>query len=142
MSKGPSRSDYPHFLRIETRWADNDVYGHVNNAAYYGFFDTAVNRFLLDTGLLHLTESPSFGVVVETGCRYFKPLAFPDPIDAGVKVTKIGIRSVRYELGLFRAGEDEPAATGHFVHVYVDRQTRRPGPVPDEVCAALRTLLR
>lgn len=142
MSEVAARSGYPHFLRIETRWADNDVYGHVNNAAYYGFFDTAVNRFLLDTGLLHLTGSPSFGVVVETGCRYFKPLAFPDPIDAGVKVTKIGDSSVRYELGLFRAGEDEPAATGHFVHVYVDRQTRRPVPIPDEVRAALRTLLR
>ncbi|SRR5260370_22648789 len=135
------RDEYPHFLRIETRWADNDVYGHVNNAAYYSFFDTAVNRFLLDRGVLDLSRSPVFGVVVETGCRFASSLAFPDAIDVGVRVAKLGNSSVRYELALFRAGEAEPAATGHFVHVYVDRATRRPVPIPAEVRAALRPLL-
>jgi acyl-CoA thioester hydrolase len=142
MSQGDSRSSYPHFLRIETRWADNDVYGHVNNATYYAFFDTAVNRFLIDCGVLHVTGSPAFGVVVETGCRYHRSLAFPDAIDAGVRVTKIGNSSVRYELGLFRAGEHEIAASGHFVHVYVDRATRKPVPIPPEVRAALEPLVR
>ena len=137
-----ARAAYPHFLRIETRWADNDVYGHVNNAAYYAFFDTAVNRLLLDRGLLHLARSPTFGVVVETGCRYHRPLAFPEPVDAGVRVVRLGNSSVRYELGLFRDGEDDPAASGHFVHVYVDRGTRKPVPIPAEVRAALQTLLR
>jgi len=135
------RDEYPHFLRIETRWADNDVYGHINNAVYYSFFDTAVNRFLLDRGVLDLSLSPVFGVVVETGCRFASSLAFPDAIDAGVRVAKLGNSSVRYELALFRAGEAEPAATGHFVHVYVDRATRRPVPIPAEVRAALRPLL-
>ena len=136
-----NRSNYRHFLRIETRWADNDVYGHINNAAYYSFFDTAVNRYLLDHGVLDLSLSPVFGVVVETGCKFLKSLEFPDSIDAGVRVAKLGNSSVRYELALFRAGEDAPAATGHFVHVYVDRATRRPVPIPEEVRAALTSLL-
>lgn len=136
-----TRDEYPHFLRIETRWADNDVYGHVNNAAYYSFFDTAVNRFLLDRGVLDLSRSPVFGVVAETGCRFQSSIAFPDAIDAGVRVAKLGNSSVRYELALFRAGEAEPAATGHFVHVYVDRETRRPAPIPAEVRGALQPLL-
>jgi acyl-CoA thioester hydrolase len=137
-----TRDEFPHFLRIETRWSDNDVYGHVNNATYYSFFDTAVNRFLLDRGVLHLSESAVFGVVVETGCTFAKSIAFPDGIDAGMRVTKLGNSSVRYELALFRAGDAEAAATGHFVHVYVDRTTRRPARIPDQVRSALAPLVR
>jgi len=137
-----SRDEYPHFLRIETRWMDNDIYGHVNNAVYYTFFDTAVNRFLVERGVVKLAKSPVFGVVVETGCRFAKSIAFPDSIDAGVRVAKLGNSSVRYELALFRAGENDPAATGHFVHVYVDRETRRPAPIPAEVRSVLEPLVR
>ena len=139
---GETRANYPHFHRIETRWADNDVYGHVNNATYYALLDTVVNRFLLDRGLLDLERSPSFGVVVETGCKYMKSLSFPDRIDAGLRVAKLGNSSVRYELALFRAGDEDPAATATFVHVYVDRATRRPVPIPSEVRAALEPLQR
>jgi acyl-CoA thioester hydrolase len=142
MSQGELRSSFPHFLRIETRWADNDVYGHVNNATYYALFDTAVNRFLIDRGVLHVATSSVFGVVVETGCRYHKSLAFPDAVDAGVKVTRVGNSSVRYELGLFRSGDQEAAASGHFVHVYVDRGTRKPVPIPADVRQALQALVR
>jgi acyl-CoA thioester hydrolase len=136
-----TRDAYPHFFRIETRWADNDIYGHVNNAVYYQYFDTAVNRFLIDRGVLDVAGSAVFGVTVETGCRFMKSLAFPEVIEAGVRVAKLGRTSVRYELALFRAGENDAAATGHFVHVYVDRTTRRPVPVPDDVRAALQPLL-
>ena len=139
---GETRANYPHFHRIETRWADNDVYGHVNNATYYALLDTVVNRFLLDRGLLDLERSPSFGVVVETGCKYMKSLSFPDRIDAGLRVAKLGNSSVRYELALFRAGDEDPAATAVFVHVYVDRATRRPVPIPAEVRVALEPLQR
>src|SRR5260370_10979212 len=103
------RDECPHSLRIDTRWSDNDVSGHVNNAVYYSFFDTAVNRFLLDRGVLDLSRSPVFGVVVETGCRFASSLAFPDAIDAGVRVAKLGNSSVRYELPLFRTGHAQPA---------------------------------
>jgi acyl-CoA thioester hydrolase len=137
-----TRDDFPHFLRIETRWMDNDVYGHVNNATYYSFFDTAVNRHLLDAKLLDLEQSPVFGVTVETGCTYLKSIAFPEAIDAGLKISKLGNSSVRYELALFREGDADPAATGFFVHVYVDRTTRRPVRIPDEVRAVLQPLLR
>jgi acyl-CoA thioester hydrolase len=137
-----NRQAFPHFLRIETRWMDNDVYGHVNNATYYSYFDTAVNKHLLDARVLDIAGSHVFGVVVETGCKYMKSIAFPDSIDAGMKVTKLGNSSVRYELALFRAGEDEPLATGWFVHVYVDRETRRPVRIPDDVRAALQPLLK
>ena len=121
---------------------DNDVYGHVNNATYYSFFDTAVNKQLLDAKVLDLAGSRIFGVVVETGCNYLKSIAFPDSIDAGMKVTKLGNSSVRYELALFRVGDPKPSATGWFVHVYVDRDTRRPVRIPDDVRAALQPLLR
>ena len=137
-----TRDDFPHFLRIETRWMDNDVYGHVNNATYYSFFDTAVNQHLLDAGVLDLHGSAVFGVVVETGCRYLKSIAFPDTLHAGVKVTKVGNSSVRYQLALFRDDEPDPSAEGWFVHVYVDRATRRPARVPDDVRAALAPLQR
>jgi acyl-CoA thioester hydrolase len=134
------RDGYPYVLEIPTRWADTDVYGHVNNAMYYAYFDTAVNRHLTDHGLLDPRESPVIGVVVETMCRFYRSLAFPDVIEAGVRVTRIGNSSVTYELALFRKGDPEPAATGHFVHVYVDRATRRPTAIPPPIRAELDKL--
>ena len=134
------RDGYPYVLEIPTRWADTDVYGHVNNATYYAYFDTAVNRHLTDHGLLDPRESPVIGVVVETMCRFHRSLAFPDVIEAGVRVTRIGNSSVTYELALFRKGDPEPAATGHFVHVYVDRATRRPTAIPPPIRAELDKL--
>jgi acyl-CoA thioester hydrolase len=134
------RSSYRNFLAIPTRWMDNDAYGHVNNVAYYSYFDTAVNEHLIRAGGLDIERSTTIGVVVETACRFHKPLSFPDIVEAGLRVAKLGKSSVRYEIGLFRQGEDEPAASGHFVHVWVDRGTRRPTAVPEEVRAALALL--
>lgn len=131
------RADYRHFLVIPTRWMDNDIYGHVNNVVYYSYFDTVVNQYLIAAGGLDIHGGAVIGLVVETMCRYFQPLAFPDVIEAGLRVARLGRSSVRYEIALFRAGEDAPAAAGHFVHVYVDRQTRRPVPVPETLRAAL-----
>lgn len=131
------RVDYKHFLPITTRWADNDAYGHVNNVVYYAYFDTVVNEYLISQGVLDVGRSPVIGLVVETGCKYFSSIAFPDRIAAGVRVAKLGNSSVRYEIALFREDSDEAVAEGHFVHVYVDRETRRPVPLP----AALREAL-
>lgn len=131
------RADFRQFEPIETRWADNDVYGHVNNVVYYGFFDTAVNRRLSRAGLLDIEQGETIGLVVETGCRYHAATAFPDQLEAGVKVARIGSSSVRYEIAIFKQGEDTAAAEGFFVHVYVDRQTRRPKPLPDHWLAEL-----
>jgi acyl-CoA thioester hydrolase len=132
------RSGYKHFREITTRWMDNDVYGHVNNVVYYSWFDTAVNQFLVEGGALDIEGSPVIGLVVETQCNYFASVAFPDRIEAGIRVAKLGNSSVRYEVGIFRAGEENAAAQGHFVHVYVDRVSRKPAALPD----ALRTLLQ
>jgi len=121
-----TRSGFPHFLEIQTRWMDNDIYGHVNNAVHYSYFDTTVNRYLIDTGVLDLWNSAVVGLVVETACTYFKEIAFPERIFAGLRVTRIGRTSVTFEVALFRDDEDAAAAQGHFVHVYVDRATRRP----------------
>lgn len=120
---------------------DNDVYGHVNNVVYYSFFDTAVNQFLIEAGVLDVTQSPAIGLVAETHCAYFAPLSFPGPVTAGLCVARIGRSSVRYEIGLFAGDHEIPAAQGHFVHVYVDRETRTPTPVPDAVRAALAPLV-
>ena len=122
-------SDYRHFLTIPTRWADNDIYGHVNNSVYYFYFDTVVNKWLVDAGLLRFGQTKTVGLVVETGCSYFAPITFPDNIDAGLRVTKIGNSSVRYEIGLFRNNATRASAQGHFVHVYVDKKTRKPRPL-------------
>lgn len=135
-----SRSAYRHFLALQTRWADNDVYGHVNNVAYYGYFDTIVNDYLIGAGALDIHGGAVIGLVVETGCRYFAPLAFPDLLDGGLRVAKIGNSSVRYELAIFREGAETPAAEGHFVHVYVDRATRRPVPLPASFRKALERI--
>lgn len=134
------RHDYPRFRQITTRWMDNDVYGHVNNVIYYSFFDTAVNATLIDEGLLDPQTSPVIGLVVETGCSYAAALSFPENVDAGIRVAHIGNSSVRYEVGLFKADEDQAAAQGFFVHVYVDARTRRPAPLPDKLRAFLETL--
>ena len=124
-----TRSDFARYESIETRWADNDVYGHINNVTYYAYFDTAVNRRLAAAGLLDIDQGDMIGLVVETGCRYHAPAAFPDRLEAGVKVVRIGTSSVRYEIAIFREGEETALAEGHFTHVYVDRATRRPKPL-------------
>jgi acyl-CoA thioester hydrolase len=134
------RTAYPHFRRIPTRWMDNDVYGHVNNVVYYSYFDTVVNAFLVDEGGLDIETGPVIGLCVESSCRYHASLAFPDVLDAGLRVAKIGRSSVRYEVGIFRAGEKAASAQGHFVHVFVDRITRRPVDLPDRMRAALTRL--
>lgn len=133
----PARSAFAAFEPIETRWADNDVYGHINNVAYYGYFDTAVNRRLAAAGLLDILGGETIGLVVETGCKYFAPAAFPEALEAGLRVAKIGTSSVRYELGIFKAGEDAAIAEGFFIHVYVDRESRRPAPLPEAWRAVL-----
>ena len=135
-----ARPAYPRVRAIPTRWADNDIYGHVNNAAYYGFFDTAVNCFLIEEAGLDIQGGRVIGLVVETGCNYFAALAYPETVEAGVRVARIGNSSVTYQIGLFREGEDEPAAQGHFVHVYVDRDTRRPVSLPDNMRQALEAI--
>ncbi len=135
------RVDYRHFLAIPTRWMDNDSYGHVNNVTYYSYFDTAVNEHLIRAGGLDIARDPVIGIVVETACTFHRSLAFPEVIDAGLRVTKLGGSSVVYGIGLFRQGEDEAAATGRFVHVWVDRATQRPAGVPPRVREALVPLL-
>ena len=122
----PARDGYPHFETISTRWMDNDVYGHVNNVVYYSFFDTAVNRYLIEQGALDPGTGAVIGLVVETHCNYFSPLSFPQPVQAGLRVGHVGRSSVRYEIALFAQEQERAAAAGHFVHVYVDRLTRRP----------------
>jgi acyl-CoA thioester hydrolase len=135
------RSDFRRFRPIATRWMDNDAYGHVNNVVYYSWFDTAVNGHLIEAGVLDIHHGSVIGLVVETQCRYFAPLAFPEAVEAGLKVAQLGRSSVRYEVGLFAAGAAQTAAHGHFVHVYVDRAARRPVELPAALRAALEELL-
>lgn len=137
----PVRSDYRHFRRLDTRWMDNDLYGHVNNVTYYSYFDTAVNAYLIEQGVLDIHGGATIGLVVETGCRYFAPVAFPDILEAGIKVAHLGNSSVRYEVGIFREGAEEAAAAGHFIHVYVDREGRRPVSLPDDLRRVLTGLV-
>jgi acyl-CoA thioester hydrolase len=136
-----TRDRYRHLTTIPTRWMDNDVYGHVNNATYYSYFDTAVNRFLIERGVLDLERSGTIFIVVETRCRFHRPITFPDVVEAGLRVARLGNSSVQWEIGLFRRGDEAAAATGLFVHVHVDRATRRPVPVPPDVRAALSDLV-
>jgi acyl-CoA thioester hydrolase len=119
---------------------DNDTYGHVNNVVYYAYFDTAVNAHLIAAGHLDIRAGAAIGIVVETACRFHKALSFPDSVDAGLRIVRLGNSSVTYEIALFRAGDDDAAATGRFVHVWVDRATRRPVPVPDAIRSALAPL--
>ena len=137
-----SRSAFKVFRRIDTRWMDNDVYGHVNNVVYYSWFDTAVNAHLIEQGALDINHGETIGLVIETQCNYFAPLAFPQTIEAGIRVAKFGSSSVRYEIGLFAQGEDLCAARGHFVHVYVDKENRRPvKALPLKLKTVLETLV-
>ncbi|MDN5928211.1 MAG: acyl-CoA thioesterase [Hyphomicrobiales bacterium] len=135
-----TRDSYRHFREIQTRWMDNDVYGHMNNVVHYSLFDTAVNGWLIEQGTLDIHRGEQIGLVVETGCRYFSEMAFPDVITAGIRVATLGNSSVRYEIGLFRNDEINAAAEGFFVHVYVDRDTRRPKPLGDTLRSALQAI--
>jgi acyl-CoA thioester hydrolase len=136
----PTRRDFPALRQITTRWADNDVYGHVNNVVYYAFFDTAVNGWLIEATGTDIRKLPAIGLVVETSCRFLAPLSFPDPVVAGLALERLGRTSVIYRIGLFRGDDTTPAAVGRFVHVYVDQKTRTPTPVPEAIRAALATL--
>jgi acyl-CoA thioester hydrolase len=139
--EAPERRDrYRRFLAIPTRWMDNDVYGHVNNVVYYSYFDTVVNEYLVASGTLDIEKSRVIGLVVETRCRFFRAISFPDTVHAGLRVARLGNSSVRYEIGLFRNDEETAAAQGHFVHVYVDRETRRPAELPVEMREALEKI--
>ncbi|OZC93531.1 4-hydroxybenzoyl-CoA thioesterase [Rhodococcus sp. 06-412-2C] len=137
-------SDFPALWPVQTRWDDNDHYGHVNNVTYYAYFDTAVNGWLMETTGVDIRELPAIGVVAETSCRYLSELSFPDRLQVGLAVEKLGTRSIVYSLALFREAEDdalELAARGRFVHVYVDGVTRRPVAIPPEIESAARTLV-
>lgn len=134
------RSDFKHFHTITTRWMDNDAYGHVNNVVYYSWFDTVVNQFLISSDVLDIERSKVIGLVIETQCNYFASVAFPERVTAGLRVTKLGNSSVRYEVGIFREDEESASAQGHFVHVYVDRESRRPSAIPEPMRALLQTI--
>ena len=136
----PVRSDYRHFLTIPTRWMDNDLYGHVNNVVYYAWIDTVVNRFLIDEGGLDIRDGPVIGVAAEGGCRYYASVAYPESVDAGLRITRLGSSSVVYDVGIFRQDDTDAAAAGHFVHVFVERETMRPVPIPESIRTALETL--
>lgn len=139
-SRPEPRAAYKVFRSLGTRWMDNDVYGHVNNVVYYSWFDTAVNAYLIEQGVLDMQHGEHIGLVIETQCNYFSPLAFPQTVEAGLRVARLGTSSVRYEVGLFAQGQPLTAAKGHFVHVYVDKQSRRPVPLPSSLKTVLETL--
>jgi acyl-CoA thioester hydrolase len=136
-----TRADYRYIVGIPTRWMDNDTYGHVNNVTYYSYFDTVVNEHLIREGGLDIQEGRHVGLVVETSCRYFKPLSFPETIDAGVRIAKLGRSSVVYEIALFRKDDAHPAAAGRFVHVWVERASNTPADVPPRIRQALEPLV-
>lgn len=138
--RNAGREQFRHFMTIPTRWIDNDQYGHVNNVVYYSYFDTAVNQFLIEQGVLDIHNDQVVGYVVDSACAYFSQLSFPDLLHVGLRVSKLGNSSVRYEIGIYRNDEPVPAAAGHFVHVYVDRDTNKPVTIPDNVRAVLATL--
>ncbi|MCA9585585.1 MAG: acyl-CoA thioesterase [Myxococcales bacterium] len=135
----PGRDHYAHFSPVQTRWMDNDVYGHVNNVVYYAYFDTIINAWLVAEGGLDVHGGEVIGLCVESGCKYVRPAAYPDALEAGLTVTKLGRSSVRYEIGIFGA-DGEPSAFGHFVHVFVDRASRRPADIPARLRGALERL--
>jgi acyl-CoA thioester hydrolase len=133
-------ADYPHRMTIPTRWNDNDVYGHVNNVEYYAFFDTIINEYLIAKGGLDILRGPTIGLCAESHCAFTAALAFPEPVEAGLRIGHLGTSSVKYEIGLFGDGGETAAATGWFVHVFVDRESRRPVPIPDSVRGALEAI--
>ena len=136
----PRRDEYPHRLEIQTRWNDNDVYGHVNNVEYYAYFDTVINHWLITEGGLDITDGEVVGFCAESHCTYHGPLSFPETVEAALRVGHLGRSSVRYEIGIFRRGETEPAASGWFVHVFVDSETQKPTGIPNSIRAALERL--
>lgn len=136
-----TRAAFKHERFIQTRWADNDIYGHVNNVVYYSYFDTVVNSYLIEAGVLDPQTSQMIGLVVETGCHYFKPLAFPQKLIGALTTARVGTSSVTYHVGIFADGDKEAAAQGHFVHVYVDRERRRPVKLPEDFRRAVSALL-
>jgi acyl-CoA thioester hydrolase len=136
----PNRSDFTHYLMIPTRWMDNDIYGHVNNALYYAYFDTVINEYLISEGGLDIQSGAVIALAVETHCQFFQSISFPQVIAAGLRAARIGNTSVRYEVGLFREDEEAAAAFGYFAHVFVDRDTRRPFAIPERIRAALERI--
>lgn len=140
-SAAPTRDDYRVFYPITTRWADNDIYGHVNNVTYYSYFDSAANRYLIEQGGLDISDSSIVGYVVNSGCEYHAPIAYPDEIEAGLRVDRLGGSSVQYGIAIFRTGEASAVAHGHFVHVFVDRETDKSTPIPECLRAALEKIL-
>lgn len=141
LEENETRGRFVHFLAIPTRWMDNDVYGHVNNVVYYSYFDTVINEYLISAGGLDIAGSPVIGIAAESMCRFRHELTFPEVIEAGLRVGHLGKSSVRYEIGLFSAGEEEAAAAGYFVHVFVDRASHKPHSIPASIRAALERLL-
>ena len=142
MSKaGSKRADYGHWLAIPTRWMDNDIYGHVNNVVYYSYFDTVISGYLVSAGGLDMHAAEVIGVCAESACRFKDSFSFPDTVEAGLRVAHLGNRSVRYEVGLFKAGREEAAASGHFVHVFVARESMAPVAIPKPIRQALARLL-
>lgn len=139
--KDEHRENYPHFLNIPTRWQDMDVYQHVNNVTFYAYFDTLINDYLIKEGGLNYTEGDIVGFAVETQCQFLKPVKFPDVLNAGLRVTKLGNSSCRYEIGIFKEGDEHPSAVGYFVHVFVDKKTTRPTPITGQMRVALEKLL-
>ena len=137
----PTRADYRVFYPVTTRWMDNDIYGHVNNVTYYSYFDTAANRYLIEEGGLDIEDSRIVGYVVNSGCQYHAPITYPEDIQAGLRVDRLGNSSVQYGIAIFRAGEEQAAAHGHFVHVFVERAADRSVPIPDRLRQALERLL-
>ena len=137
-----TRQDFRHFYPITTRWMDNDAYGHVNNVVYYLWFDTVVNQFLIANGTLDIHAGETIGLVVESHCNYFSPVAFPEPVTAGLCVARLGDSSVRYEVGIFRGDAEVASAQGHFVHVYVDRLSNQSTPIPQKVREVLQGLIK
>jgi acyl-CoA thioester hydrolase len=135
------RGAYKHFLDIPTRWLDNDVYGHVNNVVYYSYFDTVINRYLIDEGGFDIQSATVIGVSPETMCRFYRSFAYPETVEAGLRIGRLGSTSVRYEVGLFGRGEGTARAEGHFVHVFIDRATQRPVPIPEPIRAALARIV-
>jgi acyl-CoA thioester hydrolase len=143
MSKNsiPTRADYKVFYPINTRWSDNDIYGHVNNVVYYSYFDTAANRYLIEEGGLDINDGKIVGFVVNSGCEYHAPISYPELIEAGVRVDRLGNSSVQYGIAIFKAGEDEAVAHGHFVHVFVDRAANKSISIPAPLKEALQRIV-
>lgn len=142
MTESLTRADFPVFYPVTTRWMDNDIYGHINNVTYYSYFDSAINRYLIEAGGLDIHRAPVVGFMVSSSCQFHQPLAYPDALETGVRVGKIGTKSVTYQVAVFRAGDPEPAALGELVHVFVERASNRSTAIPDEIRRALTRIHR